>query len=87
MPYLKPADRKKLDKTIDDLAALIDAGHRAGQLNYIFNRLMLAVLGEGKYNDCNEVIGALECAKQEFYRRKVAKLEDAKVKENGDLAY
>lgn len=87
MPYLKLESRQRLDKTINELASLIKPNHRAGELNYIFNRLMLAVLGEGKYADCNEMIGALESAKLEFYRKKIAKLEDKKVKENGDLPY
>ena len=87
MPYIKPADRARLDKTIDELALLIDTNQRAGELNYIINRLMLKLQGEAKYTDLNELIGALECAKLEFYRRKAAPYEDKKAEENGDLEY
>ena len=87
MPYIKQKDRKKLDAKIDALAAAVDPGHRAGELNYIFNRLVLALQGEGKYKDVNELMGALECAKLEFYRRKIAPFENKKASENGDLPW
>lgn len=87
MPYIKPADRARLDGAIDELAALMNPEQRAGELNYTINRLMLKLVGEGKYVDINELIGALECAKLEFYRRKAAPYEDKKAKENGDLTY
>ena len=48
---------------------------------------MLELVGEAKYADINELIGALECAKLEFYRRKAAPYEDKKAVENGDLKY
>ena len=38
-----------------------------------------------RYEDYASVIGALECAKQELYRRLVAPYEDKKIKENGDV--
>lgn len=87
MPYLKPVYRQRLDASINSLAALINKDQRAGELNYIINRLMLALQGEGKYKDINELVGALECAKLEFYRRKAAPYEDKKAAENGDLEY
>ena len=87
MPYIKPADRARLDAKIDELATLIKPDQRAGELNYTINRLMLALQGAGKYADINELIGALECAKLEFYRRKAAPYEDKKIAENGDLNY
>jgi len=37
------------------------------------------------YAELNEVIGVLECAKQELYRRVVAPYEDGKAKINGDV--
>jgi len=36
-------------------------------------------------NDNIDVLGALECAKLEFYRRLVAVYEDVKIRENGDV--
>jgi len=37
------------------------------------------------YSDYNALVGVLECAKLEFYRRAVAAYEDKKIKENGDV--
>ena len=37
------------------------------------------------YATINDIIGALEGAKMEFYRRVVAPYEDEKIKENGDV--
>ena len=58
-----------------------------GWLNYIFTCTILAyvkVKGES-YQTYNDIIGALECCKLELYRRKVAKYEDKKITENGDV--
>ena len=87
MPYIKSTDRARLDAAIDALALLMTPEQRAGELNYIINRLMLKMLGKGKYQDINELIGALECAKLEFYRRKAGPYEDEKAAANGDLNY
>jgi len=37
------------------------------------------------YTTYNEVVGVLECAKLEMYRRAVAPYEDEKIAENGDV--
>jgi len=87
MPYIKQTDRDRLDPYINALAENINNEARAGELNYTINQLMLKIVGQGKYSDINELIGALECAKLEFYRRKAVPYEDEKAKENGDLPY
>ena len=57
-----------------------------GVLNYIITRLCHWWLGDSpNYEKFNEVIGVLECAKQELYRRKVSPYEDEKINENGDV--
>ncbi|MBE7491578.1 MAG: hypothetical protein HS108_07480 [Planctomycetes bacterium] len=85
MPYIKPADRKPLDPLIDQLAALLPEKDFAGSLNYVITRLCDAMLRRRKnYGRINEVVGALECARLEFYRRVAAPYEDAKIAENGD---
>ena len=38
-----------------------------------------------KFADYDAVIGALECAKLELYRRRVAVYENQKIRENGDV--
>ena len=62
----------------------------AGELNYCLTQLCLDYLDthwktREKYEAINQVIGALECAKLEFYRRLAAPYEDKKIKENGDV--
>jgi hypothetical protein len=80
MPYLTQTDRFELDD-----------GQRqpvtAGELNYAITRLLVAyVRRQGKrYETLNAVIGAVEGAKSEFYRRVVAPYEDHKCAVNGDV--
>ena len=74
-----------------DARARIDAGgapETAGELNYAITRLVdeyLVRLGGIRYAHLNEVVGALECAKLELYRRLAAPYEDAKRDETGDV--
>ena len=58
-----------------------------GSLNFAITTLCINYIKErGKrYSTLNEVIGVLECAKLEFYRRAVAAYEDEKAKLNGDI--
>lgn len=59
----------------------------AGELNYQLTCVILEYVRKHgmKYQTLNDVIGALEGAKLEFYRRQVAEYEDKKIKENGDV--
>lgn len=52
----------------------------SGELNYCITELLLEYLedSEKRYQDYNEVIGVLECAKLELYRRLVAPYENLK---------
>ncbi len=78
MPYIK--GKRQID---------IEHGQQpenTGELNYKITRSVLDYLPvHPRYEDFNTVIGVLECAKQEFYRRMVAVYEDEKIKENGDV--
>jgi len=85
MPYIIQSDRERLDPKIKELANTINTDQRAGELNYTVTKLLLALKGKGKYKDYNELMGALESAKLEFYRREIAPYEDIKVEENGDV--
>jgi len=85
MPYIKIMDRRRLDPTIKKLADMVTKDGRAGELNYIITNLLLLTEGEGRYKDFNELMGVLESAKLEFYRRRVAPYEDKKIKKNGDI--
>ncbi len=59
----------------------------AGELNFAITHLCATYIDQkGKrYVNINEVIGALECAKLELYRRVAAPYEDEKIVENGDV--
>lgn len=93
MPYIKPEERKPYKKLISKLADEVQrygeehAASYAGQLNYIITTLLLKTYGDAlpNYTDYNEIIGVLECAKLEMYRRQTAPYEDKKIEENGDV--
>ncbi len=56
-------------------------------MNYIITKLILKWYDqEGHtYTTINDIIGCLECVKQEFYRRVAISYEEKKIKENGDV--
>lgn len=80
MPYIDEKSRNRLDAG--------SSPETAGELNYVITRVIdnyLADKGELRYANINEVMGVLECAKQEFYRRVAAPYEDKKKLESGDV--
>lgn len=83
MPYIKDKDRSMFYEAVH-----LGADARcAGDLNYIFTKVALGYIydkGE-KYQNYNDIIGALEGCKLELYRRHIAPYEDEKIKENGDV--
>jgi hypothetical protein len=84
MPYIKQEDRTFFD---DRLTFNTTAIHSAGELNYCITKLLdhyISVHGGVSYKNLNEVIGVLECAKLEIYRRIAAPYEDSKIQQNGD---
>jgi hypothetical protein len=82
MPYIEQSERYNFDKLLD----LFD-DFNEGQLNYIITRLCRKYIEKNgeKYKNYNALIGALECAKFELYRRRISKYEDVKIIENGDV--
>jgi len=84
MPYIRERDRPDIDIDNWDWTK-----KPIGALNYILTFIMLdciKVRGQS-YATYNEVLGVLECMKQELYRRMVAPYEDAKREENGDVGF
>lgn len=80
MPYIKQERRIPL------MSGAIPPDN-PGDLNFLLTTVLTNyVAHNGKsyqtYNDC---LGALEGAKLEFYRRKVAVYENLKIQENGDV--
>ena len=87
MPYIEQVERSRLDELIKPIVeefACVDIG-TDGKVNYIITRIVDGILGCESYYMLNRAIGILECVKQEFYRRVVARYEDKKCKENGDV--
>lgn len=94
MPYINANIRERIDPlNYKKLQCTHDAS-TLGELNYQITRLILHFMnpmshggidGEGLYARATKVIGVLETAKLELYRRVLAPHEDIKKKENGDV--
>jgi hypothetical protein len=79
MPYIKESARYDLD--LGDRSP-----ESAGELNYAITQICRRYwAGAPNYQAINDIVGALEGAKLEFYRRVAAKYEDQKIEENGDV--
>jgi hypothetical protein len=93
MPYITPEDRKRFDKTVDELVVLLleYPDHIEGNLNYVVTKIIKDIFRRLKdgvqlnYKNLNSIVGALECIKLEFYRRMIVPYEDIKKKHNGDV--
>lgn len=85
MPYIKQNHRDKFTKILDGITYRLITG--PGDLNYLITMIIKDyVQASGDtYATFNEVVGVLECVKQEFYRRDVTTYEEKKIKENGDI--
>lgn len=84
MPYIDNNKREEIDPLVEQLRDILGS---MGDLNYTITRLCDAYLTteEGiRYSRLNDLVGALECAKLELYRRVASPYEDKKAKENGD---
>lgn len=89
MPYILKEDRKKF------LVPLMNLEPKTpGELNYILTMICHQYLAQSsgvndkyasRYQAHNDVIGALEGCKLEFYRRMTANYEDVVIDRNGDL--
>lgn len=79
MPYLEAGIRASLN---DGRKAT-----KGGELNYQISELLNSfVMMKGlSYATCNEAVGALECAKLEFYRAVIGPYEELKAKQNGEV--
>lgn len=83
MPYITQEERDHLDAGGTTTSI--------GQVNYVITKACLRYLygsnGDIKpsYDRFNAVIGVLECAKQELYRRHIVPYEEYKIAVNGDI--
>lgn len=79
MPYIDKKRREELGR--------YGYPKNAGELNYRITQVMLEYLkdkGES-YQAYNDIMGVLEGAKLELYRRKIGIYEDQKKEINGDV--
>lgn len=82
MPYIKDVDHVR-----EEVKSGFLSPYNAGELNFKITTVVDQYLvDKGKnYQNINEVIGVLECAKLELYRRIAAPYEDSKCALNGDV--
>jgi hypothetical protein len=78
MPYITADERLEMQS---------EGPTTPGRLNLAITQLILWYIQKKglNYTHLNDVMGALESAKQEFYRRVIAPYEDLKKEENGDV--
>jgi len=88
MPYIATDRRRRfhhagLPRLMDEIAQ----GCTPGDLNFLVTTLCVGYLQsrDMSYTFLNDVIGVLEAAKLEFYRRAAAPYEDGKIAANGDV--
>jgi hypothetical protein len=88
MPYIKPEKRKNIINCLEDLN-LETIGDINFTITYLLHgclKVIVMRMGKISYQDINELIGVLECAKLELYRQIAAPYEDIKKKENGPVS-
>lgn len=91
MPYIIQAQREYLDSAINKLCEQILLTQqnmqceKDGLLNYTFTKILKECYVNPKYTDFNEMVGVLECCKQELYRKPISVYEDKKELENGPV--
>ena len=89
MPYLTKENKDKVEEIIEETnRTFYDLGKKlktAGELNYVITQLIRGYYSSngGRYQQINDVVGALESAKLEFYRKLVAPYEEEKERING----
>ncbi len=78
MPYLTLEDRKNILKTWKPT--------KPGELNFLITELVLRYWtnGEQNYQCLNDILGGIEGAKLEMYRRLAVPYENSKIHSNGD---
>lgn len=79
MPYISQGQRTEIE-------TWGQKPQDVGELNYVITKILDEYIGNQlRYSKINDVIGVLECAKLEIYRRLAADYEDEKIDQNGDV--
>ncbi len=91
MPYITQLERKQYKEAVENLVDLVThnlSSKRPGHVNFIISTFLLKVYNSpelANYADWNELIGVLECIKQEIYRVQVSNYEGEKAALNGPI--
>ena len=88
MPYIKQEDRDNIFIKDSEGGYISHKDiETAGEMQYAIAVIIKSFIERKclNYQNCNDVMGALVGAQQEFYRRVVAPYEEEKIKENGDV--
>ena len=85
MPYISPDNQNEFAALVKEIA--VADIKTAGELNFLFTKLAVRFIATNglRYQQMNNVMGALEGAKMEFYRRVVAPYEKQKAFEVGQV--
>ena len=92
MPYIPQKDREMLDIYINNIVALLleDKEKLSGKFNYVITKIAKDLFRKSnglelRYNNLNNIVGVLESAKLELYRKLISAYEDVKIEQNGDV--
>lgn len=88
MPYISREDRDKWQELMEYINKDDFYDVTPGEMNYLITSLLKKYWYDHTdtgYTTFNEMVGILECAKLELYRRMIAPYEDIKINENGDV--
>jgi|TARA_B100000035_G_scaffold58292_1_gene46590 hypothetical protein len=85
MPYIPKSEKDRVDKGL--LALHLSDINNAGALNYAVHQVIAKYISQNKedYQTYNDIIGVLDCAKMELYRRVISDYEDKKILQNKDV--
>ena len=86
MPYIKNQATK--DNILEHMEEVVSIINNPGDLNFAITSLITHYWKDvdvSSYVVLNDIMGALECAKAEFYRRVAVPYEEQKLAENGDV--
>lgn len=86
MPYIPGIQRS--DVNFDLMQEGVDwTPENAGELNFLVSTFIANYIKKKgcNYAVLNEMMGALECAKQEFQRVVISPYEDIKIRDNGPV--
>ncbi len=85
MPYIENSKKKEVSPFIP--GGQTRPPQTAGELNFIITSAIKQYIDYNGFNYQigNDILGALEGAKLEFYRRILAPYEDTKIHLNGDV--